>query len=262
MERGLQGNEVHKNELVEYQGIWSHYDFHSSFSGPDPESVVTSINDRIREVHQFLQTCNVVMITLGTAFIYSLKDNNLPVSNCHKHPGSWFTRRLLTLDEIIRGFEGLAKQMPSARFVLTVSPVRHTRDTLPLNNVSKSLLRVATYYLTLENESLDYFPSLEIMHDDLRDYRYYDQDMIHPSPVAEQYIWDKFRQTYFNGKDLAIIKEVEQLNQRLTHRPHHPGTPATRTFMERLLADLEKMNGEMDFSREINLVKSRMKHPE
>lgn len=258
LNRGLRDQQVHIDELVEHQGVWSHYDFHSSLSGTDPEQVTKNINERIAEVQYFLKACDVVMLTFGTSFIYSLASTDKTVSNCHKHPGSWFSRRLLTIDEITRGFEEIAGQMPSTHFILTVSPVRHTRDTLPLNKVSKSLLRVASHYLTENKESRDYFPSLEIMHDDLRDYRYYDQDMIHPSPVAEQYIWEKFQQTYFKGEDEVLVKRVEQLNQRIAHRPNHPGTAAHRSFLETLLADLKTMDGRLNFSDEINLVRTRL----
>ncbi len=254
--RAAENRQVTTNELVEYQGIYSHYDFHSEFSGLDPEAVVSRINEQIGRVADFLPSCDTIIMTYGTAFSYRLTNGKGIVSNCHKHPGHWFDRVLLTPEEVVQDFRELRNTLPSVRFILSVSPVRHTRDTLPLNNVSKSILRYATHQLAAEDT--DYFPSFEIMMDDLRDYRFYDRDLIHPSQVAEEYIWSKFLEVYVSEDDQSLLRRTASLQKQLAHRPNHPGSAAYRTFLDRMKSEAEALSAHIDLSPELSEIRDKI----
>jgi hypothetical protein len=246
----LNNTPVRITDLDQHGEIWSHYDFHTSFSGTDPDLVATHINEAIRQTHSFIKDCDVIMLTYGTSYVYSLQKDQRIVSNCHKHPSKIFSRRLLTIDEIIRDFSDIHEQLPDKQFIITVSPVRHTKDSLPLNQVSKSILRVATHDLSEKYENVNYFPSYEIMMDDLRDYRFYENDMIHPSTVAEEYIWSKFGEAHFSYETRQLLNRIQKILQKLAHRPQQPNTRTYKDFLNNLLSDLQQLPESIDFSTE------------
>lgn len=257
LRRALESDYVMRDELVEYQEIYSHYDFHSEFSGTDPDQVTDRINTCLRKTGEFLKSCEVIILTYGTAFVYYLESDRRPVSNCHKHPGNWFDRELLTPDQIADDFLELSARMPDKRFILTVSPVRHTRDTLPGNSVSKSILRYATHRIVASARQAVYFPSFEIMQDDLRDYRFYEPDMIHPSGEAEFYIWEKFLETFISREDRETLSQLASLLRKMEHRPRHTGTRSYRRFVQQTLAEAEALHGKMNLNREISQLRDQ-----
>lgn len=251
--------QVSEAELTLHQELWSHYDFHSSFSSPQAHEVVASINSTIGQVSTFLKKKPIILLTYGTALVHLHKENNALVSNCHKHPSSWFERKLLSVEEIITDFTSLKKRLGQCRFILTVSPVRHTRDTLPLNNVSKSTLRLACHQLSLLFDEVEYFPSQEIMLDDLRDYRFYSPDMIHPSQVAEEYIWNKFCEAYFTPETRQLVERVNQLQTRIKHQAIHPETESHKKFLDKLKEDLGHPDFQnIDFSYELSQIENQL----
>ncbi|MDP5120068.1 MAG: GSCFA domain-containing protein, partial [Spirosomaceae bacterium] len=169
---------------------WNHFDFHSKFSADSRQNLEHELSSIYDSVFQVLSSAKVLIITLGTANVYELKSNNQVVANCHKQPQKLFNRRLLTLKEIQDDFQQFYDLLQVAnnkiKIILTVSPVRHTRDGLNNNSVSKSILRTACHLIQQDNADVGYFPSYEIMMDDLRDYRFYKSDLIHPNEMAEQ----------------------------------------------------------------------------
>ncbi|AFK04643.1 GSCFA domain protein [Emticicia oligotrophica DSM 17448] len=258
----LQNQPIFKHLMLENNGIWQHYDFHSKFYAHSKEELEKELNLTHRNVNQFLRKANFLVITLGTSIVYQLKENSQIVSNCHKTPASHFKKELLNVKDIIMKFrpmyETLKMQNNKIKILLTVSPVRHTRETLQLNSVSKSILRTACYHLEQDFSDVHYFPSYEIMMDDLRDYRFYKADMIHPNEQAEQYIFEKFANTYFTEDLNIFLKEWNKVKMSLNHRPIQVDTPAHQRFLNDLLEKLTILSNKIDVTSEIELVRSQL----
>ena len=245
--RAAAGEEVDwQQHLVEARGRWQSYDLHGSVGANSPVGLLQHIQALVQRTGEFLRQADVVLLTLGTAWAYRLRETGELVNNCHKQSADLFVKELLTPDEIINAVAEthayLRRINPALRFVLTVSPVRHLKDTLPLNAVSKSVLRVATHIVSDLLPGVAYFPAYELLLDDLRDYRFYASDMLHPSEVAEDYIWDKFARTYFDVDFGRFRKEWAAVRQSLGHRPLHEGAPEHREFLESTLQKLEQLS--------------------
>ncbi|QIX60684.1 hypothetical protein HER32_05640 [Hymenobacter sp. BT18] len=251
-----------QQHLVEARGRWQSYDLHASVGADNPVALLQQIQGKMHEAGAFLAQADVVVLTLGTAFVYRLKETQELVSNCHKMPAEGFEKELLTPDEIINAVAEthayLRRINPKLRFVLTVSPVRHLKDTLPLNAVSKSVLRVACHYLSELLPDVSYFPAYELLVDDLRDYRFYAADMLHPSSVAEDYIWEKFTRTYFDQAFGRFKKEWESIRQALAHRPLYAAAPEHRQFLEQTLERLERISAQASVQTELAVVRQRL----
>lgn len=234
-----------QQHLVEARGRWQSFDFHSTIGADSPVELLQLIQETVQRVNEFVRTAEVVVLTLGTAWAYRLRETGELVSNLHKLPAGLFEKELLTADEIVNGLAEvhslLRRVNPNIRIVLTVSPVRHIKDTLPLNAVSKSVLRVACHYLSELLPGVSYFPAYELLIDELRDYRFYAADMLHPSEVAEDYIWDKFARAYFDADFGRFRKEWAAVRQSLGHRPLHIGAPEHRTFLDQTRERLERL---------------------
>lgn len=242
---------------VEQQGVWFHYDFHSSMWGASREELRERLIIALTTVKHWLLRTEVLIITLGTAFVYRHLESGLWVANCHKTPSWAFQRELLQTESIVAAFEGLFAKLPaSLKVIFTVSPVRHTRDTLPLNAVSKSLLRVACHELSERGHA--YFPAYELLLDDLRDYRFYKSDLIHPNEQAEDYIFAQFSNAYFTKEVKNFIQEWQKIRQALRHRPLYPNTSSNRQFLENLLQKLHKIADYVDVSSEITFVSEQL----
>ena len=248
---------------------WVHYDFHSQFSGNTKEELSELINQKLSNVHSQLATATTaahnsqfLILTFGTSFIYKLLNPQTYVANCHKMPKKLFEKQLLSVKDICKGFAILHKELkeinPNLRIILTVSPVRHTKDGMAENQVSKSILRAACHYLTTDYQDVEYFPSYEIMMDDLRDYRFYKPDMIHPNEVAEQYIFEKFAETYFDDNLKDFIKIWQPIRKALNHKPFNEKSENYQAFLRKLLGDLEGVSNLVDVSGEMEWVKNRL----
>ncbi|RZL12546.1 MAG: hypothetical protein EOO62_10720, partial [Hymenobacter sp.] len=252
-----------QQHVVEARGRWQSYDFHSTIGAESPVELLQTIQETVRRVGDFVRTADVVVLTLGTAWAYRLRETGELVSNLHKLPSILFEKELLTADEIVNGLAEvhalLRRINPEIRIVLTVSPVRHIKDTLPLNAVSKSVLRVACHYLSELLPGVSYFPAYELLTDELRDYRFYASDMLHPSEVAEDYIWDKFARAYFDADFGRFRKEWAAVRQSLGHRPLHLGAPEHRTFLDQTLERLERLSGQgVDVRQELRDVQRQL----
>ena len=231
-------------DLFQSGSLWNSLAHSSTFSAVTADEALQKINSRLQAARYFLHETNVMMITLGTAWVFELVENGKIVSNCHKLPASRFTRRRLSVDEIINEFTEvfglLRNSYPGLKFIFTVSPIRHWKDGAHENTVSKSTLHLAVDALEKQFDFVHYFPAYEIMMDELRDYRFYASDMLHPSDVAVDYIWQRFGDTYFSSETLNLKKELERLRADLNHRPLHPETEEYRLFQ---LSVEKKKNG-------------------
>ncbi|WP_133271964.1 GSCFA domain-containing protein [Hymenobacter radiodurans] len=251
-----------QQHLVPARGRWQSYDLHATLGSDSPVELLQHIQELLQRTGQFLETADVVVLTLGTAYAYRLRETQEIVSNCHKVAADQFEKELLTPDEIINTIAEthalLRRRNPKLRFVLTVSPVRHIKDTLPLNAVSKSILRVACHYLSELLPDVTYFPAYELLTDDLRDYRFYAADMIHPSAVAEEYIWEHFSREYFDSNFGRFQKEWDAVRQAMAHRPLYPAAPEHRQFLEATLARLQRLSNQVDVRPEIREVQKQI----
>lgn len=247
---------------LENQGLYANYDFHSSFSAVEKETVSDRIKLSLKQSGTFLKDTKWLIVTLGTSWVYERLDTGDIVSNCHKLPARLFNKRLLTQDQIIATLEPqLAKLKalnPQLEVILTVSPVRHLKDTLPQNNVSKSILRLVCERLVNENAFMHYFPSFEIMMDDLRDYRFYKSDMIHPNQDAEDYIWGKFSDVFFDQNTLEINKEWAKIRTALNHRPFNPSSSQHQQFIKQTIERILQLEGTLDVNEELEQLKKQL----
>ncbi|CCH55502.1 GSCFA domain protein [Fibrisoma limi BUZ 3] len=241
----LRGTKPDESLYVERDGIWFHYDFHSSLWARSRAELCERLTERLATTADALRRADWLLLTLGTAVVYRHIQTGQVVANCHKVPGSQFEKYLYQIDhlrdELLKLFKLLRRANPKLQVLLTVSPVRHTRDTLPLNQVSKSTLRVISHELTIWNDWVHYFPSYEIMVDDLRDYRFYEADLIHPNTLAQNYIFEKFAQCAFDDELRGFVTEWASIRKALAHRPLYGDTSAHRAFLNSLLKRLDTL---------------------
>ena len=235
-------------DLFLSSGVWNSYDFHSRFSMANKDAALQRMNDSISEAHKHLKDCNVLILTLGTAVVYRRRDTGEVVTNCHKVPQQEFTRRLASVDEITQALTNTLNHLhdfnPELRVIFTVSPIRHIADGLEMNSLSKAVLRVAVNNVTRTfKDFAGYFPAYEIVMDDLRDYRFYAADMVHPSEVAIEYIWQTFQATYFDDRSTQAIARCERVSKRLKHRPMSNNPDVVARFnadTQAVIANLKK----------------------
>jgi hypothetical protein len=248
--------------FVENHEQWYHHDFHSNFVSSNVTDLTQKLNSTLTTIHGKLPYLNHLVITFGTAFTYKLVDYPVFVANCHKMPAKNFQKVLLSVKDICKSFAHLhaaLKQVnPNLKITLTVSPVRHTKDGMAENQVSKSILRAACHYLVADYEEVDYFPSYEIMMDDLRDYRFYKADLIHPNEVAEAYIFEAFSKTYFSESLISFGAKWQKIKTALAHRPFNPDSLEHRKFLQKLLIDLQDISSVIAVSTEIEDITSKL----
>ncbi len=217
----LQNKHFTSAELFEKEGLFYSWQHHGSYAGIDKYETLQNINAHITEAHHHLINSEWLAITLGSAFYYCLKDGQL-VSNCHKMPAAHFLKKMASLSQIIDGFQESIAQLqkinPSIKLLFNVSPVRYVRDGLTENTISKSILHLAIHEIIKKNKNCFYFPSYEIVIDELRDYRFYKADMIHPNEMAIAYIYEKFVAALFDEETKKITKEVQQFNAFSNHK--------------------------------------------
>lgn len=253
-----------KNELLKHNGIYYSFYHHSRFSNSDAEKCLSSINNEINNAHLHLKKCNILLITFGTSWVYKLNQSNQIISNCHKLPAKYFTRFKLNMHDIVKRFTELFENMhninPNLKIVFTVSPVRHLKDGAAENQLSKATLILAIHQLVNQFSHCSYFPSYEIMIDDLRDYRFYNEDMMHPSAVAVNYIWNRFVDSLVKPQSITIMKEVDTINQALKHRPFQPESEAHQKFISNTLLKIEKIEKKylLDFKEEKQKLNDQM----
>lgn len=220
--RIVESRMVTPDELFLHNGVWNCFDFHSRYSLADKDETQSLMNASIHSAHGHLASCSVIFVTLGTAITFS--HNDKVVCNCHKLPSGEFLRKLESAEAVTEALLSMVRQLHEfnhdLRIVFTVSPIRHIADGLATNSLSKSILRVAiNNIIGQKGDICSYFPAYEILMDDLRDYRFYASDMVHPSEVAVDYIWDILKDAYFDESQKQVIDRCERMAKRLNHRP-------------------------------------------
>jgi len=224
------------NNLFYYDGMYHSFMHHGKFSGTSVEGSLNKINESLASSVEHFHATDYLIITFGTAYVFRFKESGHVVSNCHKLPAAQFERELLTVDRIIETWtdllEDLWAEKPSLKVIFTVSPIRHLKDGAHFNQISKSTLLLAQQSLVDKYPGrISYFPAYELMMDELRDYRFYASDMIHPSEIAINYIWERFCDTYMDSGTKNAMKEVENICRALKHRPLNPSTEAYKQFL-------------------------------
>jgi hypothetical protein len=225
LENALRKRVWTEDDLVHSSDIVFGYDHHTSFSGlgKDKDEVLRKMNAATVQANKILERSTdggFVFLTLGTAKTHVLRSNDRVVSNCHKQPSALFTNSMMTVEEVVECLaSAIALLPPKVHVVLTVSPVRHTRDTLQVNSLSKAILRVACSKLSGRfPQQVSYFPSFEIMTDELRDYRFYEKDLIHPNDVAKEFLFERFGSAFFSTACIAKCEQIKGINAMYRHR--------------------------------------------
>lgn len=211
------------DELFEHDGVWHSWLHHSRFSASSKESLIANVNTSISDAHEHFQQCRLLIVTLGSSYVYRLKQGGNIVANCHKMNEKLFDRNRLAVDEIVSEWLPLLDEIhnlnPLMKVMFTVSPIRHKRDGLHANQLSKATLLLATEHLCKQRSDMClYFPAYEIMMDELRDYRFYADDMVHPSSLAVEYIWERFCDAFFDKKTMEKIVEWRKFEASKRHR--------------------------------------------
>ncbi len=264
IDRIISGKAYTSKDLMFHDGLWISLDHHGRFSHPDANIVLQQINYELFAAYEQIQKANYLMITFGTAWAYHFKDSRRVVANCHKIPSSEFERTRLEINEICSVWEktiaSLKTLNPNLNFLFTVSPIRHLRDGAHENQLSKSVLLLAVDSLCKRIPNTAYFPAYELLLDELRDYRFYDEDMIHPNHMAVNYIWERFCNDFFGEEDREYMKQIDDLLKAVEHRPLH----YTEKYNDFLVTTLEKVKiiqsrlPMLDFSNEQTYITEKL----
>lgn len=247
IKRLLSHKEFEQIELVFHNEMYQSFMHHGSFSSNDKDKCITDINKEFNKSASFINNTDTYLFTFGTAYAYKLNETGDVVANCHKFHASNFTRYRLSVEDIVNEWTNVIDNLlainPKAKFVFTVSPIRHWKDGAHDNVISKSILHLAIDSLqTMYPDSLLYFPAYEILMDELRDYRFYAEDMMHPSSLAIEYIWQRFGDVFFSSNTLEISNKWMRISQAINHRPINAETNNYNNFLKQTLKRVVEFN--------------------
>ncbi len=249
-------------DFVERDGSWYHLHAHSELIDDTAEKLHQKLISKSNQLQLRLSTASHLVITLGTAWIYEYLRTNKVVANCHKLDATLFQKRLLSVTEIISSFKKFYHHLqqinPKLHILFTLSPVRHLKDTLPLNAVSKSTLRLVCHELETTYPNVSYFPAYELLLDDLRDYRFYTDDLLHPTPFAAKYILQKFYGSYINQSTASIRKQVQEIHTAIAHRPFIVESIAHQQFLHQVLHKAKLLSQKVNMQLEIEAIQSQL----
>ena len=237
--RSLHKKYFTENDIFYHNEAWNCFEVHSELSNPNNKTeFLTTLNQLIDTTNGHLEKATHCLITLGTSWVYKHIESDEIVANCHKVPQKLFTKELLSASDTEASLKNIISEIqninPNAKFIFTVSPVRHIKDGFVENNVSKAHLITALYQFLSNTTSSIYFPSYEIMMDELRDYRFYAEDMLHPNQTAIDYIWMKFSENYINENEFETMQHVSEIQKSLSHRPFNPNSESHLKFQDNL----------------------------
>jgi hypothetical protein len=237
----IEDNQLTERDLFYYNEAWHSWKHHSRYSGVTPEEALRKINTSTSKAHSFLQEAHYVFITLGSAWVYTLAEkasNAKPgaiAANNHKAPADWFNRRLLTTEEVLRVLDNIIHRLflfnQKINIIFTISPVRHVREGVVENNRSKAVLIQAVHHLVNKFDKLYYFPAYELVIDDLRDYRFYAEDLVHPNYFATQYVWEKFTESCMSEQTRSLMDEIHSINLACHHKAFNPASEQHKKFL-------------------------------
>jgi len=241
----LDNKQYNGDDLFLLNELWNSWQHHTRFSNIDKEAAVAYINDAQQQAAAFIQKADVIIVTLGSAFQYYLKDSGSPVANNHRAPAQWFEKRLLTVADIVASLSNTLEKLhnanPYTQVIFTISPVRHIRDGVVDNNRSKGRLIDAVHTLCEQFDFTSYFPAYELIIDILRDYRYYDIDLVHPNYMATSFVWEKFVNACMTGETKEIMQQVQEVMTARSHRSRFPATDAHQKFLNSYAGKVRSM---------------------
>ena len=258
----LLGLDIDENLFLDREDASFHYSCHSSIWADSKEELRNKLQDLQSSVTKDLKESKLLILTFGTAFLYQLADSEKAVANCHKQPKNTFTKGMSSPLEMQTVFQSfyveLKKQNPEIQILLTVSPVRHIRDGVHQNNVSKSALLLACEEIQNTFDDVHYFPAYEIVLDELRDYRFFEKDRVHPNEEARDYVWEKFSDALLNQRSLLLNKDLDKLFLSINHRAFREESEAHQSFLKKTLDLALRLNSKVDLEAEIKDLKSRL----
>ncbi len=247
----ISGRQYSQDDLFTLNELWNSWDHHTRFSHIDQNTALDGINKSQTDASGFIKKADWVIITLGSAFQYYIKETGQPVANNHRAPAQWFEKRLLSIDDITNALsetlQNLLVANPYANILFTISPVRHIRDGVIQNNRSKARLIESVHRLCEHFEHAHYFPAYELAIDILRDYRFYDIDFVHPNFAATSYIWEQFVKSCIAPSDHELMAQVQEINTARAHRSRFPQTDAHKKFKESYAAKAKQLMDKYPF---------------
>ncbi len=264
LESAMSRRVIPENELFFHEGLWNHFDFHSNFSSPHKDHCLKNISESLLTSSESLKQADYLFVSFGTAYAYFHKKTNKIVANCHKQVSETFERNLLTVSDITERWSILIKQVsennPKSKIIFTISPIRHWKDGATNNQFSKASLFLAIKELTESNpDKVFYFPAYEILQDELRDYRFYASDMLHPSETAVEYIWEKFGESFFNSETHETNIKIQKIRRAFRHSPFNPETKEYKAFCKKMISEINSISSlqiNLDFSEELRFFES------
>jgi hypothetical protein len=252
VERCVQKNYFTEDDIFYHNEIWHCFEVHSELSNPDKDVFLNSLNEIIDLTHTQLNDSTHIIITLGTSWVYRNIETNQIVANCHKVPQKQFNKELISPEIIAQSIESILFTIsvlnPNCKCIFTVSPVRHLKDGFSENTLSKAHL-IAALHKTITHypSPINYFPSYEIMMDELRDYRFYAEDLLHPNPTAIDYIWIQFQENYISESVFGLMNEICEVQRALQHRPFNPNTESHLKFLADLKTKMTTLKKKLPF---------------
>ena len=251
IERAINQNYFTEDDLFFHNELWHCYEVHSDLSNDNKEDFLLNLNQILKETNQKLTSATHIIITYGTSWVYKLKSTGTIVANCHKVPQNQFDKEILSVEEIEKSIQNtldlIQKVNPNCNVIFTISPVRHLKDGFVENQRSKAHLTTALHTSISHLPTSMYFPSLEIQMDELRDYRFYAQDMLHPNAIAIDYIWERFCESTIAEEANPIMQEVASIQKGMAHRPFHPQSISHTKFLQNLSKKAAQLKAQFPF---------------
>ena len=240
--------EYDDSDVFHHNERWHCFDAHSDLSSNSKEEILNNLNDSIKQTNQQINKSSHIIITLGTAWAYRFIETDTIVANCHKIPQKKFLKQIQSVKNIIESLEAIIELIksvnPTASILFTASPVRHIKDGFVENTQSKSHLISAIHQVVEPRKNIHYFPSYEIMMDELRDYRFYSEDMLHPNKTAVNYIWERFQSVWISSESIQTMEEVDTIQKGINHRPFNPKSEQYKEFLQKLEVKKSKLQSQ------------------
>jgi hypothetical protein len=234
-------------------GCWQSFQAHSRLSSTSQTEILAQLNLELKSTQNQLKTASHVFLTFGTAWVYEHIESKTIVANCHKQPQKEFEKSILSIQQLEDSFKTMLSILKSfnssVSVVCSISPVRHLKDGFVENNQSKAHLIAALHSVINTTKNMHYFPSYELVMDELRDYRFYKKDMVHPNPIAVDYIWGKFKSVWIHAETNSIMEEVNQLQKGFAHKPFNPSAPEHLTFLSTLTKKAQVLETRFPFMK-------------
>ncbi|WP_020532097.1 GSCFA domain-containing protein [Flexithrix dorotheae] len=260
IDMSLGNKSISESLITKNNDVWNHFYFHFKTKASSRNELLENLKREVKKNHEYLKKTDFLILTFGSAYVYKHAKTHRIVANCHKAPAKLFNKELLTTNEIIEGFRKIYHSLNHIRdIILIVSPVMHTKGSITLNAVSKSVLRLACHQIKNEFPHVKYFPAYEFLLDDLRDYRFYEKDLIHPNEMAMDYIFNKFVKAYVDKDDQQYIMQVEEILEAVDHVPYNPQSEEYQSYIKDAIGKIENLGSRIDSSTLLEDLKGKLK---